>query len=340
MLTPPERYQLVRRISGGGMGEVYLARWREGAIDKEVALKLLLPDLATAADPLERFMREARLAARMHHPNIVEVFDAGELHGRPFIAMQLVDGITLEQLLESIADPLPLPIVRLIATGLLEALDYAHTLSDERGELLRVVHRDVTPGNVLISRAGTVLLTDFGIAREGNVVRTAPGVLRGKPAFLSPEQLRQHPVDLRTDLFSAALCLYEAATLAHPFRRATPDETLAAIERDPAADPRVHRASLTEPMATALLRALEKDPRARFGSARAFRHAFIDGPVATSPELAALVSPHCRSVTQRSPAGAGTLSAPGRGRPNSGWLWWLAAALLSGGALALGLRWL
>ncbi len=285
------------------MGEVFVAR-RTGAgnFEKHVALKLLLPHLAEAPELLQRFHDEARLAARMHHPNIVEIFDVGEADGRPFIAMQWVEGVTLGKLLREAStkgEALPLPIVRLLATSLCEALSYAHALSDGQGRPLRVVHRDVTPGNVLVSAMGAVLLTDFGIARVRDSAKTEPGVLRGKAAYLAPEQLlHDAPVDSRADIYAAGLTLYEALTGVQPYRRDSMKDALDAVAKGGVEDARALRDDVSERMAQALQRAMARTPGQRFETARAFREAFVDGPVATSPELADYVRRVCGEVSR------------------------------------------
>lgn len=291
-------YELIRPLSTGGMGEVYVARRTgSGAFEKRVALKLMLPHLMSAPDQLDRFYREARLSARMHHPNIVEVFDVGELRGRPFIAMQLVEGVTLERLIREASRRglvMPLPVLNAVATALLEALQYAHALTDEQGVPLEVIHRDVTPGNVLVSRTGAVLLTDFGIARVGGTVHTAPGTVRGKPAYLSPEQILEHaPVDSRSDLFSTAVTLYEAATNQHPFRKQTDGATLHAVVSTTPPLASDLRADLPEAFSVALSRGLSLEPSARPATARAFREVLVEGPIAGTAEVATWVRALC-----------------------------------------------
>ena len=291
-------YELIKKIAGGGMGEVFVAR-RTGAGDfeKRVALKLLLPHLASVPRLVQDFHAEARLAARMHHPNIVEIFDVGEADGRPFIAMQLVDGVTLSRLLREVTkkgDRLPLPIARLIGTGLCEALSYAHALTDGQGQPLRVVHRDVTPGNVLVSRNGAVLLTDFGIARIRDGSLTDPGVLRGKAVYLAPEQvLHDAPIDARADIYSAGLTMFEVLTGSHPYKRESMKDALAAVIEGKL--PRIEdlRSDITPGLAAALHRALARKPEDRFPVAKDFRTALADGPIATSPELADFVLLYC-----------------------------------------------
>lgn len=311
-------YELIRKIAGGGMGEVFVAR-RTGAGDfeKRVALKLLLPHLASSPKLVQDFHAEARLAARMHHPNIVEIFDVGEADGRPFIAMQLVDGVTLNRLMRAVhkrGDRIPLNLVRLIGTGLCEALSYAHALTDGQGKPLRVVHRDVTPGNVLVSRNGAVLLTDFGIARVRDGSLTDPGVLRGKAAYLAPEQvLNDAPTDARADIYSAALTLYEALTGTHPYKRESMNDALAAVIKGELPRLETLRDDLTPGLARALHQALARKPDERFNTARELREALADGPVATAPELAEFVTEYCADSLQQplqpeDPSGPGTRS--------------------------------
>ena len=148
----------------------------------------------------------------MNHPNIVQIFDVGESDGRPYLAMALVEGVSLARFLKVARAKkvqLPLPIVRLIATGLLEGLAYAHTLKGTRGEELGVIHRDVTPSNLLLSTAGSVMLNDFGIAKAAiNEHQTRPGTVRGKFAYVAPEQAHRGRLTLRADLFSASVTLW------------------------------------------------------------------------------------------------------------------------------------
>lgn len=311
-------YELIRKIAGGGMGEVFVAR-RTGAGDfeKRVALKLLLPHLASSPKLVQDFHAEARLAARMHHPNIVEIFDVGEADGRPFIAMQLVDGVTLSRLMREVqkrGDRLPLHLARLIGTGLCEALTYAHALTDGQGKPLRVVHRDVTPGNVLVSRNGAVLLTDFGIARVRDGSLTDPGVLRGKAAYLAPEQvLNDAPTDARADIYSAALTLYEAISGTHPYKRESMNDAVMAVIKGEVPRIETLRSDITPQLAAALHQGLARKPEARFAVARELREALADGPVATAPELAEYVMRYCadslaQPLQPEEPTGQGTRS--------------------------------
>lgn len=281
-------YELVRRVASGGMGEVFVAKKTgTGDFEKHVALKLLLPHLTASEDAVRRFYDEARLAARMRHPNIVEIFDVGEAEGRPFLAMQLVEGVSLSQHLRHLAEQkltVPLPIVRAIALGVCEALAYAHALTDAKGLPLKLVHRDVTPSNILLSFTGAVQLTDFGIARVGEA-GTRSGALQGKAAYIAPEQLtHEAELDARADLYSAAVTLYELLTGSNPFRKDTHEDTFKAVLAGQV--PPVLRPDVPPGMRAALERAMSRRPGQRFPDAVSFRKALLDGPVASGPELA------------------------------------------------------
>ncbi len=305
------RYELIRRLAAGGMGEVFVAR-RVGRADfeKRVALKLLLPHLSTSSELVTRFYGEARLAARMHHPNVVEIFDVGEADGRPFLAMQLVEGVSLNVLIKAARAkqrPVPLPLVRLIASGMCEGLAHAHELTDG-GRALGVVHRDVTPSNIMVSVAGAVLLTDFGIAR----VQDSGGEgLRGKSGYLPPELLMPGAtVDARADQWSAAMTLYELLTFGNPLRQPTLEASLEALRT--VTLPRVEtvRTDVTPRLAAALTRALSLSAGARFPDVRAFSEALLDGPIATAPELGRYVREVCgdNPLNETHDAGPGTRS--------------------------------
>jgi eukaryotic-like serine/threonine-protein kinase len=310
-------FELVRRLASGGMGEVFIAKKTGAAnFEKHVALKLLLPHLTALPESVKRFHAEARLAARMHHPNIVEIFDVGEAEGRPFIAMQLVEGVSLAQYLRYSADQrltTPLPIVRAIALAICEALAYAHDLKDAKGQPLKLVHRDVTPSNVLLSYTGGVQLTDFGIARVGQAA-TRAGVLQGKAAYVAPEQLtHEAPVDARADLYSAAVTLSELITGSSPFRRETQEQTFEAVLKGTTLPIRTVRPEVSPQMEAALTQAMARRPEQRFADATSFRKAFIDGPVASAPDLAehlALVTAPFRAPqsTEGGDEGPGTKS--------------------------------
>jgi serine/threonine protein kinase len=214
-------YELLRPLGAGGMAETFVALRRGPAgFEQRVCLKRILP--GCAADPtfVELFLDEARLLARLQCRNIVHVYDFGETEGTYYMALELVEGMDLEGLLKSLrARGVRMsPSVALYVTGeVLAALSYAHTLEID-GEAQHIVHRDISPSNILISKNGEVKLTDFGIAKaRGRSHRTQTGHTKGKVAYMSPEQMRAESVDGRSDLFAIGVVLFELLTGTHPF---------------------------------------------------------------------------------------------------------------------------
>ena len=183
------RYLVLARWAGGGMADIYVARQRgaEG-FDKLVALKLMRPDVAEEAEFREMFFSEARTSALLSHPGIVQTFDAGEIQGRIYMVMELVNGEPLNRLLRVIRDtgPLTVPLAVQIVREVAIVLDYAHTLRDLQGRPLELVHRDVSPSNIMLSHEGNVKLLDFGVAKVANRAQsTRAGVLKGKTSYMA-----------------------------------------------------------------------------------------------------------------------------------------------------------
>jgi eukaryotic-like serine/threonine-protein kinase len=272
MLGP---YELLQRIATGGMAEVYLAR-RAGphGFQKVVAVKRILPQLAQDADFVAMFVDEARVCARLAHPNIVQVFDFGEHDGELYMAMEYVDGTTAARLVRAAAsrgEEVPLDAALYIALGVLRGLDYAHNARDDEGKPLDLVHRDVSPGNVLIDRSGAVKLTDFGIARAAEIERrTDAGQLKGKLGYMSPEQVVGRELDARSDLFTVGIALAELVMLRPLFSGPSEIDVLMRI-RD--ADLSVlDRAGSRVPddVRALLFRALARDRALRYPTAAAF----------------------------------------------------------------------
>ena len=267
------RYELIRRIAAGGMGEIYLARLRGAAgFEKRVVIKTILPALAAEPEFVERFLDEGRLVVQLTHGNIVPVFDLGDAQGRYFLAMEYIPGRDLRAVARAAiatgASPIPWAIAAHICAEIAKGLGYAHRKIGADGRPLGLVHRDVSPSNVLVSTEGEVKLIDFGIARaQSKFVETATGRIQGKFCYMSPEQACGLPVDARSDIFSTGTLLYELLTGRRPFEGANDLETLEIVRLAACAPPSDLIASLPPELDAVCARALARDPDDRFESA-------------------------------------------------------------------------
>ncbi|MDD9370437.1 MAG: Stk1 family PASTA domain-containing Ser/Thr kinase [Acidimicrobiales bacterium] len=298
------RYELHRRLGRGGMAEVYLAR--DQLLDRPVAVKVLFPALATDAGFVERFRREAQAAANLQHPNIVSVFDWGEANGTYFIVMEYVEGHTLADTIRDEGRVHPDRAAEITA-DIAAALGFAHKN--------RVVHRDVKPGNVLITPDGDVKVADFGIARalsdssDQNLTKT--GSVMGTATYFSPEQARGAPVDPRSDLYSLGIVLYEMTTGHPPF---SGDSAVAIaykhVQENPM-PPRRIDPSLPETLEAITLKCLAKNPANRYPSAQDLRadlRRYLDGSrIMAEPVLAPPVDPGATGMM--APTGYGDQTA-------------------------------
>lgn len=264
-------YRIVRRLGAGGMAEVHLAR-RFGASgwEKEVAIKVLRAEHRGHAELERLLIAEAHLGARFAHPALVQVHDLGLASGTYYVCMDYVDGGDLRALLRR--RPLPRPLALYIGEQLALALAYVHRLGDEHGRPLGLVHRDVSPGNVLLSRSGAVKLSDFGIAKATAAEDRTWGRLRkGKYAYMAPEQIIGAELAGTADIFSLGITLHELLLGRHPFETATAGEEgpLAMMEaiRRASLPPEHDFADLSPGLCTLLRRTLARDPRERLGSA-------------------------------------------------------------------------
>lgn len=267
------RYELVKRLARGGMAELLLARQAgpEG-FEKLLVIKRLLPSLADQEDIVRMFLNEARIAARLTHPNIVQIFDLGKTGSEYFIAMEYVNGRDLRAIQKS-ADkqeqPLPYELSSYVLTCVCRGLHHAHTLRDTSGSLLGLVHRDVSPHNVLLSFSGDVKLADFGIAKATALAaETQAGVLKGKFAYMSPEQIRGEELDARSDVFSAGILLHELVCWQRLFRRESDFATIRAVESEAVPPPSAIRDDVPDVLENVIMRALDRDRDLRYATAQ------------------------------------------------------------------------
>lgn len=263
-------YHLVERIAVGGMAEVWLARaYGLAGFEKSLVIKRILDDLAKNDEFVKLFIYEARIAVLLQHANIVQVFDLGQADGTLYMAMEYVEGVDLGHLARKVRKrgPFPLPIALFILSEVLKALRFAHERVGEDGTAANIVHCDVSPHNVLISNAGEVKITDFGISRAAFQASFLKEKVRGKYAYMSPEQIDNHDLDGRSDLFSLGILMWELLTGRRLFKARTREETLTRVRRAEAPSPRLYRPQISEELEGIILRALERRPEQRYQSA-------------------------------------------------------------------------
>ena len=267
------RYELAMRLAKGGMAEVFLARQAGPAgFEKTVAVKRILPHLSKAPELVQMFLDEARIAALLDHPHITHVYDVGEADGLYYLAMEYVAGEDLAEIMARArkrGQPVPAGVAATIVLAACEALHYAHYMHGPDGRWLRIVHRDVTPSNILVTYDGNVKIADFGIARASfRAGAEDAGVLRGKGAYMAPEQARGGEVDARADIFALGVCAWELATGRRLFHRENALGVAGALDEGPVPSPRSVRPDLPAPLAQIIEKALERDPAKRWATAQ------------------------------------------------------------------------
>lgn len=267
------KYTLLRRLAVGGMAELYLALQKSVAgFEKLIVVKRVLPHLAVDETFVEMLLAEARIAATLTHPNIAQVYDVGVAEGDYFIAMEHVHGEDLRsivrQMRQKAVRSFPLEHTLAIVMGCCKGLAYAHDRRDLDGEPLEIVHRDISPQNVLVTFTGDVKVVDFGIAKARSANDEEEGQLKGKVPYMSPEQAQGLPLDSRSDLFSLGVMLFELCTGKRLFKGANEQETLQRIVGGNYPKPREINPNLSERLETIILRALSVDREQRYQDAR------------------------------------------------------------------------
>ena len=272
-------YQLLERLAMGGMAEVFLAR-PEGQ-ERFVAIKRILPNIAADDDFIAMFIDEAKIAGQLTHPNITQILDIGKISNSYFISMEYVSGHDLRAVWDKSREQaelaggdevkgLPFGIACHIVKKLAEGLDHAHRKRDQKGRPLGIIHRDVSPQNVLISYEGDLKIIDFGIAKAANrIVKTQTGILKGKFAYMAPEQARGEPIDHRSDIFAIGVVLYELLTGERCFRGDTDFALLEKVRHVDITPPRELRPDLPRELDRIIMKALRKDAGERYAWASA-----------------------------------------------------------------------
>lgn len=297
---PQQRYRILEKIASGGMAEVFKGEVESiQGFKKQVAIKRVLPHLAQNRKFMAMFLDEARLSLRLNHANIVQVFDIGVADNSYFIVMEYVEGINLKTLMEHMnkrRSLIPIEQSVYILIEVLKGLSYAHELTTPEGNPLNIVHRDVSPPNVLISKRGEVKLTDFGLAKAvTQLEHTDPGIVKGKFSYLAPEVLYGLEVDSRADIFAAGILLFELTTGRRLFLGENDYQTIQLIKEAVIPSPSKINPSIPKDLEAIIYKALEKDRVKRYQTAREFgddlaHFLFAHGLKVTGFDLANLVS--------------------------------------------------
>jgi serine/threonine protein kinase len=276
-----QKYRVIKRLEAGGMAEVYLGEAVSvQGFKKKVAIKRVLPHLAQNQAFIEMFLDEARLSAKLDHANIVSVFDISKREDTYFLIMEFVDGVNLKRILEALGkrgQRMRLVDAVYLCIECLRGLSYAHELHDEGGAPLGIVHRDISPPNIMVTRRGEVKLADFGLAKASTQIQTTdPGVVKGKFSYLSPEAAAGGEVDARADVFAIGIVLWEMLAGKRLFWGENDYATVKLIQK--ANVPRLSplNREVDERFEEVLLKALTRDPKDRYQSARLFCDALAD----------------------------------------------------------------
>jgi serine/threonine protein kinase len=306
---PAQRYKVLERIAAGGMAEVFRAESAglEG-FKKLVAIKRVLPHLSEKKQFIGMFLDEARVCAHLSHSNCVQVFDIGVGDNTYFIVMEFVDGSDLKGVIEhrkKVNQPFPVEEACLICVRICEGLAYAHELVDSKGQNLHIVHRDMSPPNVLITRFGEVKIVDFGLAKANSQLeKSEPGIIKGKFSYLSPEVAQGMQVDGRTDIFAVGIMLWEMLAGRRLFLGDSDLETVRLVQKAEIPPLRQYNPKVTPELERVIQKGLAADPAKRYQTARDFgrdlnKIMFHLGRAVSSFEISQLVLPIWRERLQK-----------------------------------------
>ena len=300
MAIPFGRYQLLKKLAAGGMGQVFLAKTGAQGFEKLVVVKRILPHLVEDEEFFTMFLDEARICARLNHPNIAQIFELGEERGAHFIVMEYVAGDDVRRMTKKAKAEgveLPLGVILRVIADAAAGLDHAHKARDTKGNPLGLVHRDVSPQNVLVGFDGGVKLIDFGVAKAaGRAQHTATGILKGKFPYMSPEQAEGEEIDPRSDIFALAIVLWELLTDRRLFKGENDVMTQRLVKACQVPPPSAMNPGIPHELDAIVLKALQKNRDDRYADCLSFRMALEEFALAaklptSSAHVAAFMQP-------------------------------------------------
>ncbi|WP_375767178.1 protein kinase [Archangium gephyra] len=266
---PFGKYLLLDRINIGGMAEVWRGKmFGAGGFERLVAIKRILPNIAEDDEFISMFIDEAKISVQLNHANIAQIYELGQITNSYFIAMEYIPGRDMRAIFDRCrkkSEPAPVPLVAYVVSKMCEGLDYAHRKKNNQGQDLNIVHRDISPQNILISFEGEVKVIDFGIAKAaGKATKTQAGILKGKFGYMSPEQIRGLPLDRRSDIFAIGVCLYEMLTGERLFVGDSDFSVLEKVRKAEVAPPSTYNRRIPEALEKIVLKALARDVDERY----------------------------------------------------------------------------
>ncbi len=266
---PFGKYLLLDRINIGGMAEVWRGKmFGAGGFERLVAIKRILPNIAEDDEFISMFIDEAKISVQLNHANIAQIYELGQITNSYFIAMEYIPGRDMRAIFDRCrkkSEPAPVPLVAYVVSKMCEGLDYAHRKKNNQGQDLNIVHRDISPQNILISYEGEVKVIDFGIAKAaGKATKTQAGILKGKFGYMSPEQIRGLPLDRRSDIFAIGVCLYEMLTGERLFVGDSDFSVLEKVRKAEVAPPSTYNRRIPEALEKIVLKALARDVDERY----------------------------------------------------------------------------